>query len=459
MHRLSRRQLLRGVGALGLGAVGAGALAACAVTPQAVTETVAPGEAVATEGVASPPPGEETFVLEVYHPVNARFQIFAERELFPKLKETFAGASVYFRPLDWSRINEMLMSSKATGTLPDLFFMGSGFVPIAAHNELSLVLDELLDEWGQREDFYEAALVNCQWDGKTWGLPQQSGPRVYSYRGDIAEESGVQIPADWTWDDYLTAAAGMTVIEGNRIVRQGSVAWMDTQEWMGTVMSYGTTERVGMIVKGGKAAFNGDAGLWALEWIKARKEAVAPEGYAPLPQSPIPYIATGQVAMGYAEGDNVATQVKQYAPDKLQHMVVQQPPLKNRRIAIANTNWLALASTSKHKDAAWELLKLFMEPDALIAWNESIGLLPPRKSAAEVAEYLSQPTTQQVLKVFETQSVLYGMLPPSVTWAEWDAIMRPNIEAACLGQKTPEQALVDAERDVNELFAGTDWDM
>ena len=42
------------------------------------------------------------------------------------------------------------------GAMPDLFRMGATFVPIAADNELSMTLNERMDEWGQEDDFYPA---------------------------------------------------------------------------------------------------------------------------------------------------------------------------------------------------------------------------------------------------------------------------------------------------------------
>lgn len=451
MRPFTRRQLLVGSSVV----AAASALAACGVapTPQVVTETVVVKETVIVEGPTAVP-GAATFVLEMYVPFNEDYAIYTENEITPKLQASFPNATVYFRPLDWSRIQEVLLSSKAAGAMPDLFTMGASFVPIAAENQLSEVLDERLDQWGEREDFYPSALAVCQWQGKTWGLPQQTGARAYSYRRDLSDEGGAEIPADWTWDDYLDVAVRLTVYDGNKIARMGSVCYMDTQEWMGVVMSAGTTPK-GSILKGGKAAFNSEGGLWALNWIKTRNNSIAPEGYAPLPQSPIPYVATGQVVIGYGEGGSVATDVGRYAPDKLQYMVLQQPPLKSQRIALSNTDWLAMSVTSKQKDAAWELLKLHMSPEALIRWNESMGLIPPRASAADQAEYLKRPDMVQAAAVLANQSVPFSMVP---SWAEWDAIITPLIESTVLGRKTAEEALAEAETQVNELFANRpDW--
>jgi hypothetical protein len=44
--------------------------------------------------------------------------------------------------------------------------------------------------------------------------------------------------------------------------------------------------------------------------------------------------------------------VRRYAPDKADFVVVPQPPLQERRVCKMNTDWLAIAVTTKQPDAA-----------------------------------------------------------------------------------------------------------
>lgn len=446
MMPLTRRQLLRGVTALAAAGLGSGTLAACvATTTPAPTEPTAPAEA-ATE----PPATGEAFTLELMLDFDPTYITFSQENLDPQLKEMYPGATVEIVPLDWSRLEEQLLTSKAAGTMPDLFRMGASFVAIAADNELALVLDDRLDAWGQRDDFYAGALGTCQWNGKTWGLPQLTSPRHYCYRKDLSDDAGVTIADDWDWDQYLEAAIAATKYEGDKIVQMGSSVDRDLQEFIGVLVSGG-----GSLLKGGKAAFNSEAGIWALGWIKERNNSVAPEGFAPLAESPIPYLATGQVVIQYGHPGYWYTQVKTHAPDKADFVTVPMPPIKAARVAMTNTDWIAVGVTTKHADAAWDLLKLHMSAEALIAFNEGIGYLPPRKSAADQAEYLKGPQLAKVAQNMEAFGIPFAITPGYV---KFDAVIRPMIEAVVLGQQTVEEGLAEAEKEINDIMEDyPDW--
>ncbi len=437
MNRVSRRNLLKGL-AIGLGTLGAGALGACGGAP------AAPAAGTEAQATTAPAAAEEKFTLEMMVDFQDDYIKYSEEQLNPRLKEIYPGSNVEIIPLDWSRLEEQLLTSKAAGAMPDLFRMGATFVPIAADNVLSLTLDERMAEWGTEDDFYPASINNCRWKGKLWGLPQLTSPRHYCYRKDITDEVGVEISDEWTWDDMLDAAGKLTIIEDGKLVRMGCTYANDMQEWWGVLSAFG-----GELIMNSKAAFNDEAGLASLEWVKARNHAVSPEGTAPLAESPIPYIATGQLVIAYAHPGVHWTNVKRYAPEHTEDIVVPQPPLKARRVCKMNTDWLALAVTSKYPDAAWEFMKLQMDVDALAAFNESFGFIPPRKSSAAKAEYMQHP----VMKKVESNMASYGepfkIIP---LWQKFSLVLQPNIEAVTLGLKTAEEALAEMETGCNEIM-------
>ena len=82
---------------------------------------------------------------------------------------------------------------------------------------------------------------------------------------------------------------------------------------------------------------------------------------------------------------NAAKVVQRFAPDKLATVTVPLPPTRTRRVSGSNTDWIAVGRSAKAQDPAWELLKLHIEPEALVAFNESVFFIPPRKSASEKA--------------------------------------------------------------------------
>ncbi len=110
------------------------------------------------------------------------------------------------------------------------------------------------------------------------------------------------------------------------------------------------------------------------------------------------------------------------------------------------------------QQAAWEFVKFISEPAQQAAWYVGTGYFPVRRDAYHEA------TAQQTLAQFPqfltaiselrsspinraTQGALLGVFPEARQKSE-DAI-----EATVLGRKTPQQALADAARDVNQAIA------
>jgi hypothetical protein len=89
-------------------------------------------------------------------------------------------------------------------------------------------------------------------------------------------------------------------------------------------------------------------------------------------------------------------------------------------------------------------MKLQMDPDALAAFNETLGFLPPRKSSLEKAEYMKSPVMQKVGQNMATFGEPFKTIP---VWQQFDRIIKPMIEAAVLGVKTVEQALTEGEKE------------
>ena len=116
--------------------------------------------------------------------------------------------------------------------MPQLFRMGASFVPNAADSGLALSLDDRVCQWGQRRDFFDGSWNTVVWRGKSWGLPQLTANRVWSYRKDLADEVGLRISDDWTWEQQATLARQGTRGDAQRVERLGAFPVdVNTHEW------------------------------------------------------------------------------------------------------------------------------------------------------------------------------------------------------------------------------------
>ncbi|MGH2371530.1 MAG: extracellular solute-binding protein, partial [Chloroflexota bacterium] len=226
---------------------------------------------------------------------------------------------------------------------------------------------------------------------------------------------------------------------------------VNTHEW--TAMLYAAG---GRRTQGGKPAFQGSEGQWALQLQLDRRNAILPSGREgpPAPPKGSSHFAQGHTVMIYGNM-NVAKVVERFAPDRLQYVTVPLPPVKTKRITVGNTDWFAIGKNAKAQDAAWELLKLIAEPAALIAYNEARFFIPPRKSAVQEAAYMRQPFMQRAVEAHE-QFGLASPLAPS--YARLNPPLVEAMEDAFAGRKSVRQALEDAAAQWTPILAEVAWE-
>lgn len=111
----------------------------------------------------------------------------------------------------WPRLSALA----ASGDLPDVFMMSSGFVKEwAAAGNLADLSGVVTDE--ELANYYEGAASVGVIDGERVAFPQNWVAPVLYYNIDMFEAAGVPLPsADWTWDDFLSAAKALTIDEDN----------------------------------------------------------------------------------------------------------------------------------------------------------------------------------------------------------------------------------------------------
>ncbi|MDQ1605959.1 MAG: multiple sugar transport system substrate-binding protein, partial [Microbacteriaceae bacterium] len=98
--------------------------------------------------------------------------------------------------------NKLITNNKA-GTNPDVTEVEYQALPALISNKVVVSLDKYLPDLSK--NFSSAALAQVQFQGKTYGVPQNTCPMVFFYRKDVFDKLGLSAPA--TWADYAKDAA------------------------------------------------------------------------------------------------------------------------------------------------------------------------------------------------------------------------------------------------------------
>jgi len=395
--------------------------------------------------------GEPTAELELWitdFSSDNSTRVLLDKQLLPRFEAAHPGVKVNTQYISWAYIDQKLAISFAGGVQPDVFQVGAEYVGGLAYRGMAQPLDDRIAEWGQQSDFFPASWNTCVYQGKTYGLPYLSAPRVLLYRRDLLQRAGYAHPPD-TWEELADAAQRMTVRDGTVTTLAGinlPVSWQVFVEFL--------WENGGQIFNedGTRSRLDSPEAIEALQFYSDlyNQYQVCPTAGMPTIGGSIPVFASQKAAMEFNNQFGIRN-VQKYAPALLPKVGLAPTPRRKQRVVSVYTDWLAMSPQSKHQDLAWELMTFLMEPDNLAAYNATLFFIPPRRSAVKAAKFM-QETSQ--LQEFVSLMDQYGRSLPAIPeWFEIRTGLQSAVSAAIYQTKTPEQALRDYSRELDELLA------
>lgn len=192
----------------------------------------------------------------------------------------------------------------------------------------------------------------------------------------------------------------------------------------------------------GALSIDSPASVEALTFLtELVKQGYAPKSEAttavPLEQSSI---AKRQVACEFQTEPSLLT--KQWGDDR---MVIA--PLKNKaQKAYGTVGSYTLLKGSKNKAAAAAWLSFVTTPEVMAAVDKFGGYFAPKTTAP--LEYTAGSVEAETAKYLD----LAYSGPPAARAREIQSVVAPEVQAAVLGQKTPDQALKDAAAAAQQIL-------
>jgi ABC-type glycerol-3-phosphate transport system substrate-binding protein len=119
-----------------------------------------------------------------------------------EFKKSYPNVTVEIEEQEWDGIVPLLTTSLSSEDTPDIVEMGNtqaqGFEAAEALEDLSSVEGDL-----GGDDLLDSLKEAGTYDGRFYGLPLYAGARVVTYRTDLFEASGIEVPT--TLDEFVEA--------------------------------------------------------------------------------------------------------------------------------------------------------------------------------------------------------------------------------------------------------------
>ncbi|NMB46809.1 MAG: sugar ABC transporter substrate-binding protein [Firmicutes bacterium] len=378
-------------------------------------------------------------------------------EVFPAFEKKYPHLKVEYQEMGWGiQRTQKLTAAYAAGAAPDVYEAGSEHIlDMYLRGEIYQGFDKYLSAWDGRDKVFPYAWHSNTWAGKHFGIPMYTEIRALFYRKSFFKDAGLDPEmGPQTWEQLKDYAEKLTVREGRRLIRAG----YDFSRLQGLA---GVQEFMTFLWQNGGDYFDEDRnimidspeGMETLRFLADLYQAVYPTGTAPLPSGTIPNFPAGKLAM--AHGPWNIFQMIIYNPQELDDVGITIPPVgRKKKVVSTYTNWLTISSQSKHPDEAWKLIEFVATAERMGTLAAHLNAVPAREDAVDVV-INKYPVINDLAILGEE----YG--EPNRIYPEFEylnTVLGDNIDAACMGQKTPEEAMKDVGDKWRKNLTGARWE-
>jgi multiple sugar transport system substrate-binding protein len=348
-----------------------------------------------------------------------------ERGLIEEFEKENPDIEVEFTALEptnyWPKISAMA----AAGELPDVFNMSSGYIDQWAQDGLLMNIQDKVDELPQ-EDYFTRVFSTLRYPDKTesdmYGIPYAWVTTVLYYNKDMFDEAGLDYPdEDWSWEDFRRAAEALTIDENDDGVPEVYGHWWygryaHVEPWVyangGRILNEDKT-RIDVDEKAREALqFLGDlSNEYNVSPPKKDVVGIRQQDMFPLQQT----------AMWVDGSWNIqhVRDMGQGAFDWGIAKVPQGPSAEPGEYeAYGWPDSLVISKESKHKDAAWKLIKYLIGKNRPIE-SYMAGKVPILKSLAESEEWLETDKEPEEMEIVLELGELMGRTSFTIGWGEW----------------------------------------
>jgi multiple sugar transport system substrate-binding protein len=337
----------------------------------------------------------------------------------------------------YSKLNEKLATSVASGRPYDVMMMGVGWIPPFASR--GVLADLGADPAELAKTYSERVVTAGVYDGKVYALPVMLDTRFGIYRKDIFAQAGLTSPPanfaemrDYAKRLTVRDASGKLTRAGIDILSNDARQTYETLMWAAGGALFDDA--------GTKPTFNSPEAVKALQLMTdlVRTDKAIDVGFSN-PDAPTAPIVQGRAAMAIGH-NNLWLQIQEQAPELINEDKIGTFVIADARPAMYQGGTLVtMSAKTKYAKATRALVDFLAGPKASLAASEQRGNVPAVNSL-QSSEYVRNNAFVRFGMDNLDKAYSEGGVPG---WLEIRGDFEGAIESALLGQKPPQQALDD----------------
>ncbi|WNV88301.1 ABC transporter substrate-binding protein [Umezawaea sp. Da 62-37] len=310
----------------------------------------------------------------------------------------------------------------------------------------SLIRDDKDFDW---DDLFAAGREASTVNGKIYGVPALVDNLSLVYNKKLFDEAGIAYPTEtWTWEDFRSAAAKLTV-SGDRFGWSYSNDGSEDTVWRFLALLWQAGGDL-LSADGKKSAFDSDAGKQAMQLLRDMavedKSVYLDTG----DQQYVNLFNSGRIGMLWTGpwdlsgiNEDVSYGV-QFLPGKVTHATIAGPD-----------TYVVFGDNGKAE--SWPFLKWLLSPQIHLEFAMETGHLPIRQSELELPDYAKFEEKYPGNKVFvDNLAKNVSKARPNIPqYPEISQALGTAVQSVLLGEAQPADALAAARTKVDEILAGS----
>jgi multiple sugar transport system substrate-binding protein len=352
--------------------------------------------------------------------------------------------------LDNNNTRYQMLNALTNGTSVDIITLDQIWLGEFAQKGLLTDLTNYTTKWGRQNDWYQQSWDGGVYNDTVYGIWAWTDVRGMWYWKDLLNEAGVDPDSLKTWDGYIESAKKLNAaleakgIEGVHLTGASHspdlwypYLWMlggEIVEWKSQHPTKGSYWF---------PTYNSTEGVKALEFIKEQIDS----GIKPQKEH---FWGEEFVDRKFAvmiEASSMAFYIPKQELNNIQFIPMFPVPNNKTQTSTLMGGWqFNIPVSSSHKNLAWELIELILQPQVLSPWIAQQGYLPTQTIIGEGPG----PYAEELRKSIPFYDDMVSMIPqgrgrPSIPEYPQIAIhVREAINQVYNGTKEPEEALDEA---------------
>ena len=409
--------------------------------------------------LASPQPKENVTITALFNQMGKTDMVkVLLNDSISKLRSNHPDLGINLKyielhDLPHAATKDQMLKAITNGTAIDIISLDQIWLGEFAEKGLLTDLTNYTEKWGRAPQWYQSNLAGGVYKGKMYGIWYETDIRGIWYWKDLLNRANIDPEMLKTWEGYIASAKKLNTalkpqgIEGVHLTgaSHSPDLWYPYL-WMlgGDIIK----QKSGHPTKGTNwfPAYNSSAGVKAMEFIKAQIDA----GIKPQKKHFFGDEFANRKFAVMIEGSwmpNTWSNLTSQELDSIGFIPIFPVADKNTKTSTLMGGWeISIPVTSSHKDTAWEVIELMLDPEILSPWLAKQGFLPTQtilgQDTNSYADHLrkSIPFYDDMISMIPT-----GKGRPNLP--EYQAIaehVRQALDDVFYGIKEPKQSLDDA---------------